>query len=494
MFRLTLNSLKLCLFVSVCAFFISSARAEKPSARANASTSITTAEDLKIEEKDTEIVKGEEPKNESLHSLVNELNDRVTSVEQENQWLRLSESNKQYDSAKKSWASAFNAMKLEGRIHADIWSFPESTEGINAIDSGDSTLSPQDRLEIRRARFASSGRLPKDIIYKLDFEFAEASQPQFRDMYIGKDNLPILQKVILGNQKRPYGLDHLNSSNYNVFMERPFIVQAINRNNRRFGIMSYRVTEDESWNWRLGIVNLSEMQSDGLYSSDHWQMEGVGRLARTFFDSCDESQYVHLAIASSYAEPDGDPGVNQAKNEARFRTEPEARTTSPWLDTGVIDGADHFSVLALEGVINYGRWQFVGEYMNLWLNRDSNFSDDLHFHGGYAYLSCFLTDHYQPWNRKMGIMDRIKPLNPDYEWDRCGAWQVGLRWSFADLTDSDIGGGIGESLTFGLNWYRTTHARLQFNCSWGNISDHAPVDGQTSGSYVTLGTRLQIDF
>ena len=127
----------------------------------------------------------------------------------------------------------------------------------------------------------SEGTLFRDILYKLDFEFSEASQPQFRDLYVGGENLPAFQRLLFGNQKRPYGLDHLNSSNFNVFMERPFAVQAFNRNNRRFGVMSYGVAEDESWNWRYGVMNLKEVQAAGLYSSDNWQMELVGRLART---------------------------------------------------------------------------------------------------------------------------------------------------------------------------------------------------------------------
>ena len=151
-------------------------------------------------------------------------------------------------------------------------------------------------------------------------------------------------------------------------------------------------------------------------------------------------------------------------------------------------------MLGLEGVVNWGRWQLVGEYMNLWLNRDSSYGGNVHFHGGYVYLSCFLTDHYQPWNRKLGIIDRVTSLNPDCEWDRCGAWQVALRWSYADLSDSDIKGGVGESLTAGLNWYWTPRMRMQMNCSYGDISDHFPVAGETSGSYVTLGTRVQVDF
>lgn len=160
-------------------------------------------------------------------------------------------------------------------------------------------------------------------------------------------------------------------------LERPFIVQAFNRSNRRFGIASYHASDDEKWNWRYGVYNLRELQTDSVYSSDHYQMELACRLARTIFDPQDDRRYVHLAVASNYAEPDGVPQAGREDNQARFRTEPEARTDSQWLDTGVIAGAQEYGILAVENVVNLGRFQFTGEYMNLWLNRQPGFGEPL---------------------------------------------------------------------------------------------------------------------
>ncbi len=433
---------------------------------------------------------------DSLRAIVEELSDRVTTVEEENRWLK-SMTNQGWLQKKDPVSQGEEtAIEFQGRIHVDVWAFPDSDPGINAFESGDPTISPQDRLELRRARFAAEGELPYETLYKLDFELSEASQPQFRDLYVGWDDLPFFGELLFGNQKRPYGLDHLNSSNFNVFMERPFIVQAFNRNNRRFGFLAYGVSQDESWNWRYGVVNLREIQSDGLYSSDHWQLEAAGRLARTFWNGNDESKYLHLALASGLAVPDGNPAPGAAKNEAQFRTEPEARTNMQWLDTGIIDGANVYSVFGVESVLNRGPWQVVCEYMNLWLDRDPMYGSNLHFQGGYVYLSYFLTDHYQPWNRKRGIIGRVKRRCPNEcnDWDRMGAWQIAVRWSRADLSDDNILGGDGSSLAFGLNWYWTPRSRVQFNCIYGDISDHFPVGRFTSGDYVTLGTRVAVDF
>jgi phosphate-selective porin OprO/OprP len=71
---------------------------------------------------------------------------------------------------------------------------------------------------------------------------------------------------------------------------------------------------------------------------------------------------------------------------------------------------------------------------------------------------------------------------------------VALRYSYADLTDEDVTGGIGEAVTFGLNWHWNTNARMQFNYLYGHIDQRGPIDGFTAGDYSIFGTRLMVDF
>jgi phosphate-selective porin OprO/OprP len=321
----------------------------------------------------------------------------------------------------------------------------------------------------------------------------------------------VLQKLLIGNQKRPYGLDHLYSSRYTFFQERPFIVEAFNQDARRLGIQSYGVSEDLAYNWRYGVFNQRLIQDEGEYLSDHYQLEFAGRLANTLWydEAADGRNYMHLAASGAVAQPDGladgdpDPiGTGRAANEARFRTRPEARTESRWLDTGRIAGAEVYGLVGTEGVVNLGPLQLVAEYLNLWLDRNPGFGDDLHLHGGYMGLSYFLTGEHIPWDREQGILDRVEPFAPFYfagdprSRRLCGrgAWQVAVRWSFADLTDQDIAGGIGESVSAALAWYITAHSRMQINYIYGDIHDRAPVAGQTFGTYHAVGTRWLVDF
>ncbi len=406
-------------------------------------------------------------------------------------------------------------MKVNGRIHADLWTFPDSDAAINTIETGNPLLSPQDQFGFRRVRFGVKGDLWKTMLYKIEMEFAGGNESEFRDVYLGWEDLPMLQTVLVGNQKRPYGLDHLNSSRYNVFLERPFVIESFNQDARRLGVQSYGVSADQSWNWRYGVFNQRLIQDEGTYRSDHWQLEFASRLANTFWydEASDGRGYGHWAVSSTFADPDGSAGGARSNNEARFRHRPEARSASRWLNTGRIAGADNYQLLGLENVWNFGSLQLVGEHLNLWLQRDSGFGPDLNFHGSYVYASYFLTGEHMPWDRRTGILARIEPLENFFLVDTCndgvqggwGAWQIAYRWSYADFNDDNIAGGRGLSHTLGLNWYWNAYSRLQFNAIYGEIDGAAISDGDNandlpaaipaqSGNYTILGVRLNVDF
>ena len=411
-------------------------------------------------------------------------------------------------------------MKVNGRIHADLWTFPDSDAAINTFETGNPLHSPQDSFGFRRLRFGVKGDLWKTMRYKIEMEFAAGNDVEFRDAYFGFEDLPCLQTVLIGNQKRPYGLDHLNSSRYNVFLERPFVIESFNQDARRLGVQSYGVSEDQSWNWRYGVFNQRLVQDEGNYRSDHWQLEFAGRIANTFwYDEASGGRgYAHWAISGTTADPDGTAGANRASNEARFRHRPEARSASRWLNTGRIDGADNYQMVGLENVWNFGALQLVGETQNMWLKRDPGFGPDLHLNGAYVYAAYFLTGEHMPWKRSSGTLDRIKPFENFFLVDTCcdgvqggwGAWQIAYRWSYADFNDDNIQGGRGTSHTLGLNWYWNAYARMQFNAIYGEIEDAAisggdnvndipggdprlPVTTQ-SGDYTILGMRFMVDF
>lgn len=390
--------------------------------------------------------------------------------------------------------SSRSTMKLFGRIHLDYWGFSNTDPAIGVFENDDPGIDPQGNIEFRRARIGVSGDIDDSMLYKIELDFGHPDELAFKDMYYGFKDVPIAQKVLIGNQKRPYGLDHLNSSRFNLFMERPYIVESLNQDARRLGVSAYGTDEDLDWNWRYGVFNMTDWAKSGGYVSDRLQPEVAGRLANTFWWENDGKQYAHWAVSGSVAFPDGDPAAGDASNEARFRTRPEGRSQSRWIDTSRIGGTDHYELVGLEGVWNDGPAQVTAEYMNTWLSRGDD-GPDLHFDGGYVQAAYFLTGEFMPWDRKSGTLGRPKPhdnLGPSD-----GAWQIAARYSFADFSDQDVFGGRGESLTFGLNWYWNPNASLQFNYIRGEISERNEVVGgntYTGGDYEIFGIRMRVDF
>jgi phosphate-selective porin OprO/OprP len=245
------------------------------------------------------------------------------------------------------------------------------------------------------------------------------------------------------------------------------------------------------------------MQLDGIYLGDSLQLSYNARLASTpwYDDSSEGRGYFHWAVAGMVANPDGDVDPRDTNmNEARFRTRPEARTTSRWIDTGPISNAHWYEILGLESLLNLGPLQICGEYQSNWVQRDPG--QDVFFHGAYFYASCFLTGEHQPFDRETGQIDRAVPFENFFLVERCrggvaggwGAWQVALRYSYLDLSDGDILGGDENNVTFALNWLWTPHAKMQFNYLYGDIRDHAAVNGFTGGHFQIAGTRFMIDF
>jgi phosphate-selective porin OprO/OprP len=385
---------------------------------------------------------------------------------------------------------ASRKMTFFGRIHLDYWAFPKADLAIESLEGEN----PQDRFNFRRLRIGVKGDLPNNVFYKYEGEFAGGSEPSYRDAIIGIRDLPYLNTMIVGNHKRPYGLDHLNSSRTNVFIERPFIIEAFNQDARRLGISSNGNTDN--MNWRFGVWNQELTQTGSGYVGDHYQLELAGRIAGTpWYDETSGGRgYLHLGLSASLGYPDG-LGTN---NQARYRTRPEARSNARWLDTGRIFGADENMLGGLEAVLNLGALQLTAEYMGSNVERLDGVGPSLQFHGGYLHAAYFLTGEHTPWNRKTGTIGRTKPFENFFSVRNCdgctqrglGAWQVAVRYSYADFNDDDIVGGVGTSTTWAMNWWWNPYTRIQFNYINGNVdqSDFG------TGDYDIVGMRFMVDF
>lgn len=395
--------------------------------------------------------------------------------------------------------------KLGGRIHLDHWAFASDTPGIGFFEHPDPMNSnfgtdPEDRVGFRRVRLELSGENPANMFWRFQIDFAKAEVSEFKDVYIGWKGFPGNQQIQVGNQKRPLGLDHWNSSRFNVFMERPFVVEAHNEDARRPGVGVWGHTDEEDLFWQYGVYQAENIADDGAVIGDNWQPSLNGRIGGSPWYE-DDAHWMHWALVGQILWPDGEPDPNDIttdENEERLRTRPEARSSSRWLNTGRIDGASHAGTIALEGMFNSGPFNLTGEAYYTQVARTAGFGPDLDFAGCYLQGAWFLGGDYMTYKRSVGSINRP---HIDRFFDPCddcspslGAFQLALRYSYLDVSSQDVLGGVGESFTFGLNWWFSPYARIQFNAIRGSIHDHAPVGGFTAGQYTILGTRYALDF
>ena len=66
---------------------------------------------------------------------------------------------------------------INGRLHIDYWGFAQANDGVDAIEG----TKPQDRVGFRRIRVSAKGTVRKHIIYKIEIEFANPDDTEWRD-------------------------------------------------------------------------------------------------------------------------------------------------------------------------------------------------------------------------------------------------------------------------------------------------------------------------
>ncbi len=466
---------------------------------------MTKKEEDKKEDKKENDKKDEDKTQKQVEETVkktDKIDDRLMELEKAWKGFQEEQAERKAEIAKKP------SFKLGGRIHLDTWAFSDDDPGIGFFEHPTTGADPEDRIFFRRIRLEAQGQVFETMEYRFQIDFNDPESGEYKDMYIGFNQLPLNHTLRFGNQKRPLGLDHLNSSRFNVFMERPLVVEAFNEDARRVGAVAYTHTDDLKYNMTYGVYLLNNTTRSGEYIGDSLQGSANARIASTpWYDEASEGRgYFHWAVSGMVARPDGDRDPTDTNfNDGRFRTRMELRSDERWLNTGRIAGADWYEIAGLETMFNYGPFQFVAEQQFSWMQRDNftpNTGPDLFFHGGYFFVAYFLTGEYTPINRKTGMIGRVKPFENFFLVERLrggtesgwGAWQVALRASYLDLTDQDIQGGVGRNATLGLNWWWTPHSRIQFNAVCGDIDEHAPVGGFTQGDFWAVGTRMAVDF
>ena len=340
--------------------------------------------------------------------------------------------------------------KIGGRVQADA-----------ATYAGDPELG--NGTEIRRARFYLEGVMYHDWGYKLQYDFANTGSngKGIADAYISYDGLDNLQ-IKAGNFKDPFSLQEQTSSKFVSFTERslPSAFAA----GRHIGVMAS--TAQQYWTLAAGLFGDTLTASGADIDKD----EGWGAGARATWAPINEASKVfHLGLGLNYRETGGD-------NKVRFREQPESHVAGiDIVDTGDILGVSDFLKVGAEVATVYGPFSAQAEYITTSVKREGGSDPD--FDGFYVQAGYFLTGESR--NYKAGKFGSIRPIAIVGE-GGIGAWELALRYSTLDLTDTGIDGGEADAITLGLNWFPTPTLRFSANyvdvleVDGGTYDDHEP--------------------
>lgn len=189
-----------------------------------------------------------------------------------------------------------------------------------------------------------------------------------------------------------------------------------------------------------------------------------------------EPRLLHLALEYRYGESDD--------GTLRYRSKPESFPAQSYaIDTGTF-AAGHSNMIGIEAYYRDGPRIFGMEYIVNDVSAAQ--SGDPLLHGGEIFGAWILTGETRPYSARGALFQAVSPARTVFEGGP-GAWEVVLRYSYADLDDGPIRGGRFRRITPMVNWHLSDNVRLEFAYGYG-VLDRFGLQGATH----FFQTRLQL--
>jgi phosphate-selective porin OprO/OprP len=325
--------------------------------------------------------------------------------------------------------------------------------------------------------------------------------------------MPLLGTVRIGQQKVPQGLESYSGNRFIPLMERSAMFDALDQEYAP-GVSVSNNALDQRLTWAgmlhrfLNVPNSGADFADGEYA-------GTFRVSGLPLYQADGRNLLHLGASYQFrtAKLDRtvlvDPGDN--RDLVRFRARMELRDgTGPFgnnnrfVDTGNII-ADDVQTVGTEAMAYAGPFWLQAEATLAHVD-DAIFPadkagtrrGDLNFWGTYVMAGYFLTGENRGYDKRFGRYDRVRPFT-NFWWVQGehgptlgrGAWEVIYRYSFLDLNDQGINGGLLTEHTLGLNWYLNPNVKFQWSYVHANRDVPVPL---RRGDVDGFGMRIHLDF
>lgn len=358
----------------------------------------------------------------------------------------------------------YPTVEVGGVLQMDTGWFAQSAD--NRLQVGDA----EDGAGFRTARLWARGLLQPTTAYMLEVDFGELAsaspgRPNFQNVYLEQQELPLLGTVRVGRWKQPFSLETATSIRFLDFIERASLFAFVPF--RRTGVGFFNATADERWTYAASVFR-SEDDRYGGSAADTGGWATAERVTRLAHYEQDGARLLHLGLAHTWnAAPDRQVRFARFGEFAVSATPPGAdgEVTPAQFDTGVMAAHD-YHVFGGELAWVWGRLSVQAEGVLTAVNRIA--APRAVFPAGYVSATWFLTGEHRRYVKRAGAFDRVIPHRNFLATrgggiEGPGAWQVAVRLSGVDATDAGVDGGRLGAFTVGLNWHLNPNAKLQFN-------------------------------
>ncbi|HKQ97876.1 MAG TPA: porin [Candidatus Polarisedimenticolia bacterium] len=334
------------------------------------------------------------------------------------------------------------------------------------------TLRPND--DLRDFRVIVKGKLfwPDRLSYTLGYMYDKAKEDwRWRQTGFMVKIPEWYGEVFIGRTKEGFSTNKIMVGYQGFTMERAAINDAL------LPILA------DGIKWTGGIPSGRFVYNLGFFKDTRTQFESFNKndnqvVARGVWlpHMGTDRSLLHLAL--QYRRGKSNDGTLQ------YRSKPESFEAQEYaIDTGKF-AADHSLTYGVEAYWRPGPLLVGMEYF---FNQvDAPDSRNPLFHGGEIVVSDILTGETRPYNARGAYFERVAPATSVFDGGR-GAWELVVRYSYADLSDGPIQGGKFWRLTPMMNWHMSENVRLEFVYGYGML-DRFDLEGATQ----FFQTRLQL--
>ena len=347
-------------------------------------------------------------------------------------------------------------VKLGGHVQMD---------SVNWADTDNAAIPAQNYFEFRRLRLMADGTGYGVYDFRLQIDIEPESGDgsttpvtDVKDAFLSMNEVPLLDRIRIGNFFVPFGLEQVTNDTNNIFLERSIPTQGIFTADRELGMAFYSINDamDFTYSGGLFVDGISESTKESI--DDNQGQRISGRLTYLpYYDEPSNGRYlIHTGCGVLY--------TNDQNDIARFRARPQVHEGPFVIDSGnIASGSSTIGNLELATV--WGRFAMQSEAFLCNLNRIGLPNENLW--GAYVHCSYFLTGEnriYERYGMHGAQFGRQVPFSNFFWVPGCcgpGAWEAKARWS--NLTLNEIDSGEYNDLTVGFNWYWSERIRVMFD-------------------------------